>query len=137
MPVQATICMPVSSATLRMKCTSRPPNIAVGSQIVLTPCSRAALTASTAAWSSCVASYALGPLLGDRLVAEAHVLVHEHRAEAVGVDRAGNRLDGRHQASACSLRPSAAPPSRKSLTCPSTGPRISMPSIRPGSTSSA
>ena len=35
MPVQATICTPVSSATRFMKRTSRPPNIAVGSTIVL------------------------------------------------------------------------------------------------------
>src|SRR3954470_9638830 len=38
-------------------------------------------------------------------------------------------------ASAFCFRPSAAPPSRKLRTWPSTGPRSSMPSIRPGSTS--
>src|SRR5919199_238733 len=37
MPVQATSWMPVSSATRRMNATSRPPNIAVGSTIVVIP----------------------------------------------------------------------------------------------------
>src|SRR3954453_20566757 len=62
MPVQATIWTPVCSATRAMKWTSRPPNIAVGSTIVRTPQSLAALTASSAAASSAPASYRLGPL---------------------------------------------------------------------------
>ena len=56
MPVQATIWTPVCSATSAMKRTSRPPNIAVGSTIVRTPRSLAALTASSAAASSASAS---------------------------------------------------------------------------------
>src|SRR4051812_30077693 len=62
MPVQGTIRTPVCSATRAMKWTSRPPNIAVGSTIVRTPQSLAALTASSAAASSASGSYRLGQL---------------------------------------------------------------------------
>ena len=50
MPVHGTTWRPVCSATRRENRTSRPPNIAVGSPIVLMPRSTAALAASTAAW---------------------------------------------------------------------------------------
>ena len=56
MPVQARIRTPVCSATRAMKRTSRPPNMAVGSTIVCTPRSLAAVTASSAAAISASAS---------------------------------------------------------------------------------
>ena len=49
MPVHGTTCRPVSSETRRMNSTSRPRNIAVGSQIVFTPSSTAASATSIAA----------------------------------------------------------------------------------------
>src|SRR5437016_2923044 len=48
MPVEATICTSVSCDTRCMNRTSRPPNITVASQIVRTPRSAAARTASSA-----------------------------------------------------------------------------------------
>ncbi len=67
MPVQGTTWSPVSTATERMNSTSRPRNIAVGSQIERTPSSTAALAASTAASRSPpgpISRSGMPPLLG-------------------------------------------------------------------------
>ena len=107
---------PDSSETRRENSTSRPPNIPVGSQIVLHPAlddgaralhrhlvelrrARTARGGSTGTTDPDVR-----PPGRHGLVAVDQVLVDERRPELVGVDRAGDGLDGRHEAASYSLR---------------------------------
>ena len=93
MPVQATSWMPVRSATSSMNCAMRPPNIAVGSTIVVTPWAWTDSTCSTASAMLLVGVVEGRPLLRHGLVDEAHVLVDAGAAERVGLDRPGHGLD--------------------------------------------